>query len=55
MSSRKPPENKARVNVTVRLPQWIVTWLDATAKLSGSRTEMIEHAIRKTFKLKEPK
>ena len=52
MSARKPPPHKERVTVSLRLPKWMVEWLDGCG---FNRTEAIETAIRKFFKLKEPK
>ena len=57
MSARKPPKHLERVTVSVRLPRWVLEWLDGGFgyHIHGKRTELIEYAIRKTFKLKEPK
>jgi hypothetical protein len=47
-----PPK---RVHVSIRIPEWIVEWLDGVPNSSATRTSLIEYALRKTYKLKEPK
>lgn len=45
-----------RIKTDIRLPRWIVIWLDARANLTGlTRTALIETALRERYKLKEPK
>ena len=41
-----------RVNVPVRLPAWLVQWIDAQA---GTRADVIESALLKAHKLRAPK
>ncbi len=41
-----------RVNVPLRLPRWLVEWIDAQP---GFRTNVIQDAILKAHKLKPPK
>jgi len=53
MSTPTPPEHKTRDTITLRLPRWMIRWLDENTGMS--RTFLIEFAIRKAFKLKEPK
>lgn len=50
---RTPAEpHLRRVNVPVRLPAWLVEWIDAQA---GTRADVIEAALLKAHKLKQPK
>jgi hypothetical protein len=50
---RPPPlPGQRRVNVPLRLPEWLVEWIDAQG---STRAEVIEAALMKAHKLKEPK
>lgn len=47
------PPHLTRAQVTIRLPQWVVDWMD---KQTGTdRTSLIEEAMLKWYKLKAPK
>jgi hypothetical protein len=46
-----PPQFQ-RVNVPLRLPRWLVEWIDAQG---STRANLIEAAILKAHKMKEPK
>lgn len=50
----RPPAapHLARVMVAIRLPQWLVTWIEAQG---GDKTALIEEALIKRHKLKAPK
>lgn len=50
----RPPAPPAlrRVNVPVRLPAWLVEWIDAQGM---TRADVIEAALLKANKLKPPK
>lgn len=41
-----------RINVPLRLPRWMVEWIDAQG---GARSDVIEAAIVKANRLKAPK
>jgi hypothetical protein len=45
-----PPEVQ-RVNVPLRLPRWLVEWIDAQP---GTRADIIEGALLKAHKLRHP-
>lgn len=47
------PPHLTRAQVTIRLPQWVVDWMDAQA--GTDRTSLIEEAMLKRYKLKAPK
>lgn len=49
----RPPiaEHLQRVSVPLRLPRWIVEWIGAQG---GTRADVIEAALVKANKLKEP-
>ena len=51
----RPPvaPHLTRAQVTIRLPQWMVDWMDEQA--STDRTSLIEGAMLKRYKLKAPK
>lgn len=51
----RPPvaPHMARVQVAIRLPHWLVEWIDAQP--DADRTSIIETAIVKHHKLKAPK
>jgi hypothetical protein len=50
---RPPAEpHLQRVNVPLRLPRWLVEWIDAQG---GTRAEVIEGALMKACKLKAPR
>ena len=46
------PPHLQRINVPLRLPRWLVEWMDQGP---GTRTAYIEAALLKAHKLKEPK
>lgn len=46
------PPQLQRVNVPLRLPAWLVAWIDAQP---GTRADVIEAALLKAHKLKPPK
>ncbi|MEY2656187.1 MAG: hypothetical protein RLZZ524_3215 [Pseudomonadota bacterium] len=41
-----------RVNVPLRLPSWLVEWIDAQG---GTRADVIEAALLKAHRLRAPK
>lgn len=41
-----------RVNVPLRLPRWLVEWID---QQEGTRADVIEAALLKAHKLRPPK
>ena len=49
----RPPaeQHLRRVHVPVRLPAWLVEWIDAQA---GTRADVIEAALLKAHKIKPP-
>lgn len=50
---RPPAEpHLQRINVPVRLPRWMVEWIDAQ---DGTRADVIEAALLKAHKHKQPK
>lgn len=50
---RPPAEpHLRRVDVPLRLPAWLLAWIDAQA---GTRADVIEAALLKAHKLKQPK
>ena len=52
-AGRKPAApHLERVAVPLRLPAWLVEWIDAQG---GTRAELIEAAILKAHKLKVPR
>lgn len=57
MGNRVPSEKMERVNVPLRLPRWIKEWLDATSAEGSERTRswLIEDALRRAYRLKEPR
>lgn len=47
---------KKRVDFPLRLPQWIKDAIDARVNFGeGSRASLVEFALKKTYKLREPK
>lgn len=46
------PPHLQRVNVPLRLPRWLVEWIDAQ---HGTRANVIEGSVMKANKLKPPK
>jgi hypothetical protein len=46
------PPGQRRVNIPVRLPEWLADWIDAQP---GTRADTIEAALLKAHKLKPPK
>lgn len=46
------PPQLQRVNVPLRLPRWLVEWID---QQEGTRAELIEAALLKAHKLRQPK
>jgi len=46
-----------RIHMTIRLPLWLKEWLDynTTDGTVRTRTDNIEYALKKAFRLKEPK
>ena len=46
------PPGLRRVNVPLRLPAWLVEWIDTQA---GTRADVIEAALLKAHKLKAPR
>ena len=50
----RPPiaSHLQRVSVPLRLPRWVVEWIDAQ---EGTRADVIEAALLKAHKLKGPK
>lgn len=46
------PRGLRRVNVPLRLPAWLVEWIDAQG---GTRAELIEAALLKAHKLRPPR
>jgi hypothetical protein len=46
------PPGLRRVNVPLRLPSWLVEWIDSQP---GTRAELIEAAVLKAHKLKAPR
>ena len=52
-AGRKPADpHLVRVAVPLRLPAWLVEWIDAQP---GTRAELIEAALLKAHKLKAPR
>lgn len=52
-AGRKPVDaHLVRVAVPLRLPAWLVEWIDAQ---DGTRADVIEAAILKAHKLKAPR
>ena len=47
------PPHLTRAQVTIRLPQWVVDWMDEQP--DADRTSLIEEAMLKRYKLKAPK
>ena len=49
----RPPSapGARRVNVPLRLPEWLAQWIDAQPQ---TRAEVIEAALLKAYKLKAP-
>lgn len=45
------PEHEKRVNVTVKLPQWLIDWLRVQAASQG---RIIEDALIKEYRLMPP-
>ena len=52
MSTPKPPPHKERITITLRIPKWMKLWIESQPE---SRTWLIETAMRRFYKLKEPK
>ena len=52
MSTPKPPPHKERITITLRLPRWVKDWIEAQPQ---SQTNLIETAMRRFYKLREPK
>jgi len=50
----RPPAapDAKRINVPVRLPQWLVAWM---AEQTGTPAELIEAALLKAHKLRPPR
>jgi hypothetical protein len=46
------PPGLRRVNVPLRLPAWLVEWIDAQPE---TRTELIEAALLKAYNLRPPR
>jgi hypothetical protein len=46
------PPQLQRVNVPLRLPRWLVEWID---RQEGTRADVIEAALLKAHKLRAPK
>lgn len=46
------PPQLQRVNVPLRLPRWLVEWID---QQEATRAELIEAALLKAHKLRPPK
>jgi len=46
------PPQLQRVNVPLRLPRWLVEWID---QQEGTRADVIEAALLKAHKLRQPK
>lgn len=46
------PPQLQRVNVPLRLPRWLVEWID---QQKGTRANVIEAALLKAHKLRAPK
>lgn len=46
------PAHLQRVNVPLRLPCWLVDWI---TRQDGTRADVIERALIRAYKLKEPK
>jgi len=46
------PPQLQRVNVPLRLPRWLVEWID---QQEGTRADVIEAALLKAHKLRAPK
>lgn len=44
-------EEQRRVNTTMRLPRWLLAWLDTREE---SRGTLVEEALKKVHKLKKP-
>ena len=52
-AGRKPTDTHlVRVAVPLRLPAWLVAWIDAQP---GTRAELIEAALLKAHKLRPPR
>lgn len=45
------PPQMQRVNVPLRLPRWLVEWID---QQDGTRADVIEAALLKAHKLRQP-
>jgi hypothetical protein len=45
------PPHLQRINVPLRLPRWMVEWIDAQP---GTRADVLEAALTKVHKLKAP-
>jgi len=45
------PDNERKAGVYVKLPPWLIAWLDAQLE---SRAVLIEKALRRVHKLKPP-
>jgi hypothetical protein len=51
-AGRKPsPPELLKVPVSIKLPRWLIEWMDAQPE---SRAVLIENAMRKQHKLKPP-
>jgi hypothetical protein len=46
------PPQLQRVNVPLRLPRWLVEWID---RQEGTQADVIEAALLKAHKLRAPK
>ena len=46
------PPQLQRVNVPLRLPRWLVEWID---RQEGTRADVIEAALLKAHKLRPPR
>ena len=49
---KSPAPELSRVGVPLRLPAWMVVWIDSQG---GSRASVIEAAMLKAYHLKPPK
>jgi len=45
------PDNERKAGVYIKLPPWLIVWLDAQPE---SRAVLIEKALRRVHKLKPP-
>lgn len=45
------PEHLQRIDVPLRLPRWLASWIDSQ---EAARAEVIESALMKAYRLKAP-